>query len=82
MHPISHAAQSHLRLTVRDTDPKKIGKPFTAAVVESALATYPGMFPTTPPGEPAPYGVYWPTTVQRATRGRAGHCWTVRNCHE
>jgi len=63
--PDTASAQSHLRLTVRDTDPKKIGKPFTAAVVESALATYPGMFPTTPPAEPAPYGVYWPTTIQR-----------------
>lgn len=63
--PDTASAQSHLRLTVRDTDPKKIGKPFTAAVVESALATYPGMFPTTPPGEPSPYGVYWPTVVQR-----------------
>jgi len=63
--PDTASAQSHLRLTVRDTDPKKIGKPFTAAVVESALATYPGMFPTTPPAEPAPYGVYWPTKIQR-----------------
>lgn len=59
------AAQSHLRITVRDMDPKKVGKPFTAAVVEAALATYPGMFPTTPPGEATPFGVYWPTTVQR-----------------
>lgn len=61
----SASAQSHLRLTVRDSDPKKIAKPFTSAVVEAALATYPGMFPTTPPGEPTPYGVYWPTTVHR-----------------
>lgn len=59
------AAQSHLRLTVRDLDPKKVGKAFTAPVVESALATYPGMFPTTPPGEPTPFGVYWPTSVAR-----------------
>jgi hypothetical protein len=58
-------AQSLLRLTVRDTDPKAVGKPFTTAVVESALASYPGMFPTAPPGEGTPYGVYWPTTVDR-----------------
>ena len=58
-------AQSHLRLTVRDPDPKAVGKPFTTAVVESALASYPGMFPTAPPGEGTPYGVYWPTTVER-----------------
>ena len=59
-------AQSLLRLTVRDMDPKAIGKPFTTAVVESALASYPGMFPTAPPGEATPYGVYWPTTVARS----------------
>jgi hypothetical protein len=59
-------AQSLLRLTVRDTDPKAVGKPFTTAVVESALASYPGMFPTAPPGDGAPYGVYWPTTVERS----------------
>ena len=61
----SGEAQSHLRLTVRDPDPKAVGKPFTTAVVESALASYPGMFPTAPPGEGTPYGVYWPTTVER-----------------
>jgi len=59
-------AQSTLRITVRDGDPKAVAKPFTAAVVESALASYPGMFPTAPPGEGTPYGVYWPTTVDRA----------------
>ena len=60
-------AQSQLRLTVRDMDPKAVGKPFTTAVVESALASYPGMFPTAPPGEGTPYGVYWPTTVERGS---------------
>ncbi len=59
-------AQSLLRLTVRDMDPKAVGKPFTTAVVESALASYPGMFPTAPPVEGTPYGVYWPTTVDRS----------------
>jgi hypothetical protein len=65
--PASSAdAQSLLRLTVRDGNPKAVGKPFTTAVVESALASYPGMFPTAPPGEGTPYGVYWPTTVERS----------------
>jgi hypothetical protein len=59
-------AQSLLRITVRDMDPKAVGKPFTTAVVESALASYPGMFPTAPPGEGTPYGVYWPTSVERS----------------
>ncbi len=56
-------AQSHLRLTVKDLDPKKVGKAFTTAVIEAALGSYPGMFPTAPPGEGTPFGVYWPTTV-------------------
>jgi hypothetical protein len=56
-------AQAELRLTVKAADPKAVGKPFTAPIVESALASYPGMFPTAPPSEGTPYGVYWPTTV-------------------
>jgi hypothetical protein len=60
------AAQGHLRITVKDLDQKKVGKPFTTAVVESALGAYPGMFPTAPPGEGTPYGVYWPTLIGRA----------------
>ncbi len=60
------AAQGHLRITVKDADQKKVGKPFTTAVVESALGCYPGMFPTAPPAEGTAYGVYWPTLVDRA----------------
>ena len=43
-------AQAELRLTVKAADPKAVGKAFTAPIVESALASYPGMFPTAPPG--------------------------------
>lgn len=57
------AAQGHLTITVKDDDPSKVGKAFTRPAVESALASYPGMFPTAPPSEGTPYGVYWPTTV-------------------
>ncbi len=57
------AAQGRLTITVKDDDPKKVGKAFTRPAVESALASYPGMFPTAPPAEGTPYGVYWPTTV-------------------
>jgi len=56
-------AQAELRITVKAADPKAVGKAFTAPIVESALATYPGMFPTAPPSDGTPYGVYWPTTV-------------------
>ena len=56
-------AQGRLVITVKDDDPKKVGKAFTRPAVESALATYPGMFPTAPPAEGTPYGVYWPSSV-------------------
>lgn len=59
-------AQSFLRLIVKDPDPAKVGKPFTERVIEAALSSYPGLFPTTPPGPASPYGVYWPTTIDRA----------------
>ncbi len=58
-------AQAFLRLTVKDPDAQKAGKPFTAPVIEATLSSYPGLFPTAPPGPASPYGVYWPTTVTR-----------------
>ncbi|MHB1067072.1 MAG: acyclic terpene utilization AtuA family protein [Candidatus Nanopelagicales bacterium] len=58
-------AQSFLRLTVKDADAARVGKPFTEPVIEAALASYPGLFPTAQPGPATPYGVYWPTTVAR-----------------
>ena len=35
------AAQGHLRITVKDLEQRKVGKPFTTAVVESALGCLP-----------------------------------------
>jgi hypothetical protein len=57
-------AQSFLRLTVKAADPARVGKAFTSRVVEMTLSGYPGAFPTTPPPEAVPYGVYWPTTIE------------------
>ena len=56
-------AQEFLRITVKDADPKNVGRAFTARIIESALGSYPGMFATAPPVEGSPYGVYWPTTI-------------------
>ncbi|MDP3971821.1 MAG: acyclic terpene utilization AtuA family protein [Candidatus Nanopelagicales bacterium] len=61
--PTLAEAQSHVRITVKDSDPRRVGKPFTTRVIESALASYPGMFATSPPAAGTPFGVYWPTTV-------------------
>lgn len=58
-------AQSLLRITVKDPEAAKVGKPFTERVIEATLSSYPGLFPTTPPGPASPFGVYWPSTVRR-----------------
>ena len=52
------AASARLRVTVRDPDPKRAGKAFTAPLVELALASYPGFTMTSPPAPATPYGVY------------------------
>ena len=56
-------SMSYLRLTVKDPDPQKAGRGFSRAAVELALANYPGLFLTTPPGDASPYAIYWPTTI-------------------
>ncbi len=62
-------AMARLRITVKDPDPTRVGRRFSAAAVELALAHYPGFFATEPPGDASPYAVYWPTKV-RADRIR------------
>ncbi|WP_030168059.1 acyclic terpene utilization AtuA family protein [Spirillospora albida] len=56
-------ATSLLRCAVLDPDPEKVGRAFSGAVVELALAGYPGFTMTSPPGKGAPYGVYRPAFV-------------------
>ncbi|MBA2440468.1 MAG: exopolyphosphatase, partial [Thermoleophilaceae bacterium] len=55
-----------LRCTVRDPKPEPVGKSFTAAAVELALASYPGFTLTAPPGPASPYGVYRAAYVDRS----------------
>jgi hypothetical protein len=52
-----------LRITVLDADKAKAGRAFSAAVVETGLASYPGFYALTPPGDASMYGVHWPTTI-------------------
>ncbi len=54
---------SFLTLAVKDPDPKKVGRRFSNAAVEMALASYPGWNLTAPPGRERPIGVYWPALV-------------------
>ncbi len=52
------AASAMLRCVVRDPDPANVGRPFSSAAVELALASYPGFHVTAPPGESQVYGVF------------------------
>lgn len=56
-------ASALLKVTVKSQDAKKVGRAFSGAVVEMALASYPGFFCTTPPSDANPFGVYWPTLI-------------------
>jgi hypothetical protein len=60
-------ATAQLRVTVKDKDPKKVGRAFANAVIEMACANYPGFFCTSPPSGESPYGVYWPALVPVGT---------------
>jgi hypothetical protein len=57
------AASALLRCVVRDPDPANVGRQFSAAAVELALASYPGFTVTAPPGDGQVYGVYTPGYV-------------------
>jgi len=56
-------ANAFLRITVKDKDPGKVGRAFSGAVVEMALANYPGFHMTTGPTSESAFGVYWPALV-------------------
>ncbi|MDT7634539.1 MAG: hypothetical protein QOI50_6469 [Pseudonocardiales bacterium] len=56
-------ATAHLRITVKDPDPRKVGRVFSNATMELALGGYAGFHTTTPPSPEAAYGVYWPALV-------------------
>ena len=56
-------AVASLTITVKDDDPRRIGRAFAAPAIELALASYPGYFGTGGPRAADSYGVYWPTLV-------------------
>jgi hypothetical protein len=59
----SDEASALLRVTVKDQDARRVGRAFSAAVVEMALASYPGFQATTPPADEAPFPVFWPALL-------------------
>ncbi|KQV77424.1 exopolyphosphatase [Nocardioides sp. Root122] len=64
--PTEEAASTLLRCTVKDPSPDPVGRAFTSAAVELALASYPGFTMTAPPGPATPYGVYRAEYVDRS----------------
>jgi hypothetical protein len=56
-------ATAHLRITVKDPDPRKVGRRFANATMELALGGYAGFHTTTPPTPESAYGVYWPALI-------------------
>ncbi|WP_264068770.1 acyclic terpene utilization AtuA family protein [Mycolicibacterium komossense] len=52
------AASALLHCVVRDSDPANVGRQFSSAAVELALASYPGFHVTAPPSEGQVYGVF------------------------
>ncbi|GIF52902.1 uncharacterized protein DUF1446 [Asanoa ferruginea] len=54
----TEAASALLHVHLKDQDPKRAGRAFSAAAVELALASYPGCTLTTPPGDATPFGVF------------------------
>ena len=64
--PTNEQAAALLRVFVRGDDPKVLGRAFSGAAVELALASYPGCTLTSQPGDASPYGVYWPSLVDSA----------------
>jgi hypothetical protein len=59
-------ASALLRCVVRDPDPANVGRQFSSAAVELALASYPGFHATSPPGDGQVYGVFTPGYVAAA----------------
>ncbi len=61
--PLNVKATAQLRVTVKDADEVKVGRRFSSAATELALAGYPGLHLTGPPGAGSSFGVYWPALV-------------------
>ena len=65
--PSNDQACAHLRITVKDTDPRKVGRAFSSAIMEIALAGYAGFHTTTPPTSESAFGVRRPAAVPRSS---------------
>lgn len=63
--PSNVQATAHLQITVKDEDPNKVGRAFSDAAMDLALASYAGLHTTTPPRPESSFALYWPCLVPR-----------------
>ncbi|WP_414638278.1 acyclic terpene utilization AtuA family protein [Actinomycetospora sp.] len=64
--PSNAEATAHLRVTVKDPDPRVVGRAFSNATMELALGGYAGFHTTTPPSAESAFGIYHPAAVPRS----------------
>ncbi|MGZ4738533.1 MAG: acyclic terpene utilization AtuA family protein [Ilumatobacteraceae bacterium] len=57
------ASSGRLHVSVKSSDERLVGRAFSSAAIELALANYPGFFVSAPPTDAQPFGVYWPALV-------------------
>jgi hypothetical protein len=63
--PTNAEACAQLRVVARGSDAERVGRRFSGAAIELALASYPGFTATAPPGDASPYGVFRAAFVPR-----------------
>ena len=64
--PTEAAATSLLQCHVKSSEPDPVGRPFSDAAIQIALASYPGFSVTRPPTAGVPFGVYRPAFVPKS----------------
>ncbi|MDQ6523955.1 acyclic terpene utilization AtuA family protein [Nocardioides sp. LHD-245] len=62
----SAAAESRLRVTVKDPDESRVGRRFFDAIGDIGMGGYPGMWVERAERRASAYGVYWPALVPTA----------------
>lgn len=58
-------ACAHLKISVMDPDPNRVGRAFSSKVIELVCASIPGFTVTAPPGDATPTVRHWPALVSR-----------------
>lgn len=61
--PGQESSSGRLHVSVKSRDERLVGRSFSSACIELALANYPGFFATGTPGEAQSFGIYWPALV-------------------